>query len=488
MRFIWKTGLQIKFIILATFSIISLMSVLGYLTVKREKALLYTEFEKKGRIFGETLAIPIINDLIYERLGLVEEGGLIDNYIMEIYKNRDVDLIYVAIIDEDGKVISHNDINEFGKTLSDELTVSSAASNTTLVKRIYEKGHGALDFAVPLSIGKKRWGTLRFAISLEKMEQEIFSTVKRIVLITVALIAVAFVFILLLTRRFISPITELASIMERTGDGLQDIRVEVKGSDEIATLYERFNSMMERIRRASEDLKRSHEKLMQSEKLASIGILAAGIAHDINNPLGGIFNCLRLLKSTGEDSRSRIKYLELIEDGLEKIESTVNRLLWIARKGEQKAVELNIRKFVDDVSQFVNYRMRKNGIKFENMVDEDLLLFIDPHDLQLLLMNLFINAIQAMEEGGKLTVYGFREDSKVVIEIVDTGKGIKTEHLDKIFDPFFTTKPPGEGTGLGLWICSEIVKNYDGEIKAESEEGRGSKFTIIFPLDENRRK
>lgn len=488
MRFIWKTGLQIKFIILATFSIISLMSVLGYLTVKREKALLYTEFEKKGRIFGETLAIPIINDLIYERLGLVEEGGLIDNYIMEIYKNRDVDLIYVAIIDEDGKVISHNDINEFGKTLSDELTVSSAASNTTLVKRIYEKGHGALDFAVPLSIGKKRWGTLRFAISLEKMEQEIFSTVKRIVLITVALIAVAFVFILLLTRRFISPITELASIMERTGDGLQDIRVEVKGSDEIATLYERFNSMMERIRRASEDLKRSHEKLMQSEKLASIGILAAGIAHDINNPLGGIFNCLRLLKSTGEDSRSRIKYLELIEDGLEKIESTVNRLLWIARKGEQKAVELNIRKFVDDVSQFVNYRMRKNGIKFENMVDEDLLLFIDPHDLQLLLMNLFINAIQAMEEGGKLTVYGFREDSKVVIEIVDTGKGIKTEHLDKIFDPFFTTKPPGEGTGLGLWICSEIVKNYDGEIKAESEEERGSKFTIIFPLDENRRK
>ncbi len=476
-----KSGLQIKFILFTTISIIIFMTIIGYLAVSREKSLLYAEFEKRGRIFGETLAIPILNDLIYERLGLVEEGGLLDNYIMEIYKHRDLDLLYLGIVDEEGKVISHNDIAEYGKLYRDELTVSSMGSERTVMKRIHADGHEAIDFAVPLYIGKKRWGTLRFAVSLEKMEQEIFSTVERIIIITLILIAVAFVLILMLTKRFITPITELASVMERTGSDLLDTKVEVRGTDEIAVLYERFNSMMERIRQANEDLKRSHEKLMQAEKLASIGILAAGVAHEINNPLGGIFNCIQLIRNTGDDPKSREKYLELMEDGLERIESTVSRLLWMARKGEQRPIKINVREFIGEVSQLVEYRMRKNRIEFDNQVEDRMHIFIDPQDFQLLILNLFINAIHAMDAGGRLTVRCAEKDSRVTIEIIDTGRGIEPHLMGKIFDPFFTTKPPGEGTGLGLWLCSEIMKNYDGEIHAMSEPGRGSCFKLIFP-------
>src|SRR5512139_2709861 len=126
MKRIWhsfdRLRLQSKFILITTSAIIVLMGVIGYLSVQREKTILYSDVERQGKLLGETLAIPILNDLIYERLGLVEEGGLLDNYIMEIFNRRDLDLLYLVIIDEDGRVISHNDITEYGKVYSDALT------------------------------------------------------------------------------------------------------------------------------------------------------------------------------------------------------------------------------------------------------------------------------------------------------------------------------------------------------------------------------
>lgn len=161
-----RLRLQSKFILITTTAIVVLMSVIGYMSVQREKAILYSDVERQGKLLGETLAIPILNDLIYERLGLVEEGGLLDNYIMEIFNRKDLDLLYLVIIDEDGRVISHNDITEYGKVYDDPLTAKSRASDSTAIQRFAGAGHAALDIGVPLSIGKKRWGTLKIGISL----------------------------------------------------------------------------------------------------------------------------------------------------------------------------------------------------------------------------------------------------------------------------------------------------------------------------------
>ena len=166
-------GLQYKFILITTCAIIVTMSAIGYFAVEREKSILYTEVEKQGRLLGETLAIPIINDLIYERLGLVEEGGLLDNYIMEIFNRPDSNLLYIAILDDEGKIISHNDITQYGKLYSDALTSKALASDMIVVQDVSLKQQHALDFGVPLSIGKKRWGTLKFGLSLEAAEREI---------------------------------------------------------------------------------------------------------------------------------------------------------------------------------------------------------------------------------------------------------------------------------------------------------------------------
>lgn len=481
--FFSRLGLRSKFILITTVAIILLMGIIGYMAVQRGKSILYAEVERQGRLLGETLAIPIINDLIYERLGLVEEGGLLDNYIMEIFNRRDVDLIYIAILDEEGKVISHNNISEYGKIYSDHATVKALQANDAVIHSFSHNGHNALDFGVPLSIGKKRWGTLKFAISLEKVEREIVATIKKIIILTLFLIIAGFGVILLLSNRFISPITHLATTMEKTGGDYLDVKVEVKGHDELAVLGERFNSMIERIKQANEELRKTHEKLVQSEKLASVGILAAGVAHEINNPLGGVFNCVQMLKLNGNNPELRGKYLDLIKEGLDRIENTVSKLLWMSRKGDHTPVSINVKDSINGVCTFVGYKLKKGKIQFFNEVEDGLFMIFDPHDFHQVILNLFINAIHAMKDEGCLTVRGYRDDSKIKVEVIDTGEGIAQENLGKIFDPFFTTKPPGEGTGLGLWLSYDIVRNYNGEISVESEVGKGSKFTLSFPVN-----
>ena len=231
--------------------------------------------------------------------------------------------------------------------------------------------------------------------------------------------------------------------------------------------------------------KNTHEKMMQSEKLASIGILASGVAHEINNPLGGLFNCLQMLRQKGEEPEFRQKYLELVGEGLDRIENTVSKLLWMSRKTAHAPVDVNIKNSVDSVYSFMEYKMQKGHVGFANDVHPELRIRFDMHDFQQMMLNLFINAIHAMQDGGTLRVTGSRQNGAVAIKVSDTGCGIAPEHVGKIFDPFFTTKPAGEGTGLGLWLTYEIVKNYRGDISVQSEIGQGSTFTITLPQRED---
>ena len=481
-EFFDRLGLQQKFILLTTCAIIVVMSSVGYVAVKREQNILYAEVEKQGRLLGETLAIPIINDLIYERLGLVEEGGLLDNYIVEIFNRQDADLLYIAILDEEGKVISHNMVTEYGKSYSDPLTQKALQAEDTIIQPVAGKEHHALDFGVPLSIGKKRWGTLKFGISLAKVEQEILETVWKIVILTIVLLVSGFVVILLLSRRFISPIIHLAGVMEKaTGDYL-DLKVDVKGHDELAVLGDRFNSMIERIRQANEELRKVNEKMVQSEKLASIGILASGVAHEINNPLGGLFNCVRTLSQPDSDPQTKERYFELLREGLERIEATVKKLLGFSQRRDGSKTPADINVLVTETLALLEYKLKNPRLTLTTELDPRVpQLIIDQDGMRQVLLNILLNALQAMPDGGALAIKSFLRNGSVMLEIRDTGAGIEREHLGRIFDPFFTTKPVGEGTGLGLSVSYGIVKSHGGEISAESEAGRGTVFTVSLP-------
>jgi signal transduction histidine kinase len=496
------------------------------------------DIERQGMILAESLAIPIMNALLYERLGLIEEGGLIDNYISEIFENKDIDLIYLLVLDEVGRVSAHNDFNEYGKVYRDDITVNAVSSKSTIMQKYYDKtiGQKAIDFATPLSIGKKRWGTLKFGVSLEKVDKEIQATVLKVVIFTTMLLAGGLIIITILSRRFIRPITELArtmevaggdlidikvnakeggdeisllgksfnrmieriresnleqqknherllrfaSAVERTGGDLLDVNLDMVGSDEITLLGKSFNRMIERIRQSNIELKQTHEKLLRSQKLASLGILASGVAHEINNPLGGMFNCIEMLDQMGDNKDFRQRYLKLLKDGLNRIENTVGKLLWMSRKEEKNPRPVSVQQALDDMYGFVEYRMKNGNIDYRTQVEDSVSVMIDPYDLQQILINLIINAIQSMKKGGALRVNAYNHNPNVMLEVSDTGKGIDEEELNNIFDPFYTTKNPGEGTGLGLWLTYEIVKHYDGDITVRSKKGHGTTFSIML--------
>jgi signal transduction histidine kinase len=268
--------------------------------------------------------------------------------------------------------------------------------------------------------------------------------------------------------------------MEKAGTENLDVRVDVKGSDEIAMLGQSFNDMIARIRKANIELKQTHEKMYQSERLASIGVLASGVAHEINNPLGGMFNCVKMLESRGAEVEFRKQYLDLIREGLERIENTVGKMLLMSKKKEHELTVVNVPDVVRDVRRLLDYRLRSGGIEYAEDFEDGLDVLINRQDLHQVMLNLIINAVQAMKNGGSLRVAGHGNGSTVVLTVEDTGGGISEEYMNRIFDPFFTTKQPGEGTGLGLWMTYEIIKSYGGDIAAASKKGEGTVFTITL--------
>lgn len=230
--------------------------------------------------------------------------------------------------------------------------------------------------------------------------------------------------------------------------------------------------------------KRLQENLIQSEKMAAIGLLVSGVAHEINNPLGGVLNALYTLSTVPMDPKKRRYYLNLIQNGLERIQKTVRQLLDFAQQGATERVPSDINEMVEHILSLLHHTIDKKGIRCEKRLSLDLpRLLLDRNKMEQVLMNLTINAIQSMESGGVLTIATSNNRGFCSISIKDTGKGIPQEILPRIFDPFFTTKDVGEGTGLGLSVSKGIVEQHNGTIEVETEVGKGSTFRVKLPLE-----
>lgn len=478
-----KLSLQKKFIIIAFLAVFLLTAVISFLAAAKTHSALLQASEKQGLMLAQTVSALIINELIYEKLGLVEEGGLIDNYVRELYQRRELDLKYVAVLDTALQVISHSNFGEFGKRYSSPLIEEARKSGSIKMQRTSggSVAEEEMEFAAPLAIEGKHWGVLLFALSLQGVELEIRAMISQIIGLSLLSLGFLFIVIYFLSRRFIKPIIDLSLAMGEVEVEMREKTMPVAGSDELSSLAESYNDMVRRIRRANEEMKLAHEKLLQSEKLATLGVLASSVAHRINNPLGGLFNCVRLLQKQGDDPAFRNNYLELVLEGLESIEKTVGQLLYTAgrRDGEEKRSEVAM--VLARVLKFLDYRMKKQEISYLQEVSPELFIAVAPHDLEEMFLNTMINSIQAMEAGGTLQVRAARSEGQVEISVTDSGTGIPQDRLDQVFDLFYSTKKAGEGTGLGMWMTYELVKKYRGHIALESREGVGTKVSIVIP-------
>ncbi len=230
--------------------------------------------------------------------------------------------------------------------------------------------------------------------------------------------------------------------------------------------------------------KRFQEQLKEADRLASIGEMAAGLAHEINNPLGIIMGYTGMLLKDLEKDDPRRDDLEIIYKNTEACKKIVEDLLKFSRKTETKPQKTNINRIIDDVVEFLSYRLEEKDVNIHKELDMAMPeIMVDAEKIKQVFVNMLINAWQAVEEGGNIWIrtYMNADATRAIIEIEDNGCGIKPEHKRRVFEPFFTTKEPGDGTGLGLSVSYGIVKEHGGEIFVNSTPGEGTVFVIELP-------
>ena len=230
--------------------------------------------------------------------------------------------------------------------------------------------------------------------------------------------------------------------------------------------------------------KRMEEQLAQADKLASIGELSSGVAHEINNPLGVMLGYTQLLLRGEKKSSERYADLKTIEKHVRSCKTIVEDLLSFSRKSETEKEMLDIHQIIDDVITFVQHHSNIEHITLEKEYNPGVKpLLIDEKKIKQVLINLVVNAIHAVEKNGHIFISTdlSMPARDLLIKVKDDGHGIEKKHLKNVFDPFFTTKPTGEGTGLGLSVSYGIIKNHGGNIFVESKTGIGTTFTVMLP-------
>lgn len=273
------------------------------------------------------------------------------------------------------------------------------------------------------------------------------------------------------------PLTALAGATRQVAEGDWSVRVPVDGYQEMRTLAVSFNTMVGTLRE-------TQEQLVQKEKLASVGQLAAGVAHEINNPLGSILLYADILRkeTPAEDEQQRAD-LEMILSEATRCKVIVNDLLNFSRQNEILAQATDLNAILHELAVEVGRQESASGVGIVEELDPDLpRIQADPQQLHQVFVNLMNNAVDAMPDGGTLTLRTRRgpDPGWVRVEVADTGAGIAPENTKKLFTPFFTTKPIGKGTGLGLAIIYGIVKMHRGQIGVQSEVGQGTTFTLTL--------
>ncbi len=304
----------------------------------------------------------------------------------------------------------------------------------------------------------------------------------------------------------LQPIRDVEAGVDRVAKGDFSHRIEVHSGDEMEDLANAFNDMTDRLQELYGDLARQvnerSRQLVRSERLASVGFLAAGVAHEINNPLASIAFCsealearlgdlLRVARASGrgEDCEIFTKYLKMIQEEAFRCKNITERLLEFSRTGERRREETDLGALVQSVLDLTQHLQNSRGKSLELRVNADrvpggrIMARVNAEEIKSVVLNLVVNALDSMNEGGKLTIVLGQRDGMADLKFIDTGCGMTQEVLDNIFEPFFTRSRSGKGTGLGLTISHRIVTQHGGELEAASDgPSHGSTFTVRLPL------
>jgi two-component system NtrC family sensor kinase len=293
----------------------------------------------------------------------------------------------------------------------------------------------------------------------------------------------SFVMLFVATELVLRPIRSVVAMAQKVIGGDLSARVNLRPPGEMGVLCRAIDSMAQAIAEREELIEQAtRQQIGRTEKLASVGRLAAGVAHEINNPLTGVLAFADMLRDKENMDDQDRQDLELIVRETKRAREIVRGLLDFARETPSVKTCLNLNEVLAETIRLLGKREAFQNIYIvQNYADTLPPVNGDKNQLQQVFLNLCLNACEAMPRGGTLLVGTSSAANRVVVEVTDTGCGIKKEHLDQIFEPFFTTKPVGKGTGLGLSVSYGIVRQHGGTLEVASDEGKGTTFTVTLP-------
>jgi len=437
--------------------------------------------DEKGKLLG----------ILTGGILLSRDSGIVDKvretvYHDEKYNGRDMG---VATIFQGGvriatNVMTRENQRAIGTTLSKEVYDRVILEGTDWVGRAFVVNDWYITTYTPIyNLDRTLIGILYTGILEAKYRDMKWKMIWTNMGITALGMIIALIISLGLGRRIIRRIRILTGAAQAVAAGNLDYRLTPSKISGFNILDEAFNNMSKSLKDRDERLQKLHEQLVRSAKLTALGEMAAGVAHEINNPLGGILLYSNLvLEDIPEDGTARENMTKIIHQ-TNRCKSIVQGLLDFARKPAGTMKPLQINDVIRTALNLVKDQSIFHGIRVEARLAENIPeIEGDPSSLEQVFINLFINAADAMKEkGGELKIATDLKGDRVRVSISDTGQGIDREHLPHIFEPFFTTKGPGQGTGLGLSIAYGVIKSHNGTIDAESTPGSGTTFMISLP-------
>jgi two-component system, NtrC family, sensor kinase len=483
--------LTIKIMSLIFFGIIILLAADGYLSIKREIKLFDNDMKRNAHLLGNTVKELTLDTWHeagqYRALELIKRVDKEENYMR---------IRWVWLGDLSGGL--------YMPRVAPEKLFPVSRGQEISVKKMDNNGSGHLYTYVPVEINSQEYGALEISESLAKLKKYIHKTILRSVILGILMALLGFVMLWVLGVRLVGrPLNRLVEITRQIGKGDFSARVAVRGRDELSSLANAINQMCEQLAAAREAVRKETEariaaleQLRHTERLATLGRLSSGIAHELGTPLNVVSGRAKLIINEDLKKEDITECSRIIKEQAERMTKLIRQLLDFARRRAPQKAPVDLKNLSGQVIEMLKQTAEKQKVILELLKNDDIpLVLIDPFQIQQVLINLLINGIQAMPDGGRLEVglhmkYSYhstlsngRKQNYVAIYIKDEGKGISEDNINHLFEPFFTTKHVGEGTGLGLSIAYGIVQEHSGWIDVKSKIGEGSCFTIYIPLE-----
>lgn len=500
----------------------------------------------QGRLLVESLAEETL-----ELLPADETGAILDDParrtavhdLMQSYRDKD-SRMQLQLVGPDLRVLASTDEGVREVPSGEEALRTSFRTGEPCTRLdgkfpLFGSFHQAT-FAFPLQRSGEPAGAILATLSLDGVLGSARQTVK-FIMIYMALGSLVFLIFgtILISRTLVQPLEKTIRVMQRVADGDLHQKVEPTGENEVGRLARTFNTMAEKLKgheralnehvkslqKMNLELKETQQEVIQSEKLASVGLLAAGVAHEIGNPLGAVLGYITMLEQGVADPQEQEDYLRRMEKELLRIDGIVRDLREYSRPSPRKIAATDLNGIIRDTVSMLKRQGEFRDIRFELSLQQPLpRVSVDPGQVQQVLVNLFLNASDAMDRRGTLRVvsrttryappkkntaagparreedppgidyrllrrtnparkWPFLEDQGIVeIDVLDTGPGISEQDLPRVFDPFFTTKEAGRGTGLGLSVSQRIIESFYGDIQITSAPNKGTRVRIRMPV------